>query len=165
MAWPSNDTLASRQGKSISAIQRMIARLIERGLIVMRESPTGKRYGFRGTDGHVTKAYGFDLSLLAVRYAEFCALRDAREAQQAALRGWRTRATLAKKRLITTIEAAEESGLWTNFWEAAETQMLQLTSQLTKLRDIARLEHLPLALEALLTEAPRHPSPASAICS
>ena len=36
--------------------------LYEAGVFVLRDSPTGKRYGRRDDDGRIVEAYGFDLS-------------------------------------------------------------------------------------------------------
>jgi replication initiation protein RepC len=152
-AWPSNDTLASRQGKSISAIQRMIARLSRLGLIVMRDSPTGKRYGIRDGSGHITKAYGFDLSLLALRLPEFRALAARRQAENAQIRAERARASAARRQLLALIDAAEEAGLWTTYWQDASLKVALLTSSLTKIRHPERLAALTQELTALLAEA------------
>ena len=150
VAWPSNDTLAARHGKSIRAIQRLIAHLIGLGLIVMRESPTGKRYGFRRADGHILKAYGFDLSLLALRHAEFKAMAAERDAHTAAIREARARASITRKRLLCLVEAAEAAGVWTTFWEDTEAKVNLLGSQLYKLRDLGRLEAIGSELATLL---------------
>ncbi|MDG4560684.1 MAG: plasmid replication protein RepC [Candidatus Competibacter sp.] len=153
MAWPSNDTLASRHGKSISAIQRMTRKLAEKGFLVMRDSPTGKRYGFRNADGRIIKAYGFDLSLLAVRFEEFRALVAERKAADAQIRALRANGYIAKKRLLATIEAADAAGLWTTFWEQTEADTIQLASRLAKSRDVSQLRSIAHALDALLASA------------
>jgi replication initiation protein RepC len=43
----------------VKAINRA---LIEAGLITMRDSPNGKRYGRRDPKGQIIEAYGFDLA-------------------------------------------------------------------------------------------------------
>jgi len=153
LAWPSNDTLASRMGRSISAVQRMIQRLTTLGLIVMQDSPTGKRYGMRDTDGHIVKAYGFDLSPLALRAAEFRALAAKRQAEDAQVKSTRARAHVARRQLLAVIDAAEEAQIWSPFWQETEDKATGLSASLSKIRDIPRLESITHELTALLVEA------------
>lgn len=153
MAWPSNHSLAARLSRSISAVQRLIARLVARGLIVVRESPTGKRYGHRAADGHITLAYGFDLSLLAVRHAELKAHAAAAAQALEQLHATRARLTIARRRLLSLIEAAEHAGVWTSFWESAELQIKAEAPFSAKGRDLERLAAAAAAMEALAAEA------------
>lgn len=153
LAWPSNDTLASRMGRSISAVQRMIQRLATLGLIVMQDSPTGKRYGIRDTDGHIVKAYGFDLSPLALRAAEFRTLAAKRQAEDAQVKATRARAHVARRQLLAVIDAAEEARIWNSYWQETAGKATALSSSLSKIRDIPRLESITHELTALLVEA------------
>jgi replication initiation protein RepC len=43
----------------VKAINRA---LIEAGVVTMKDSPNGKRYGVRDRAGRITEAYGFDLA-------------------------------------------------------------------------------------------------------
>lgn len=152
LAWPSNDTLASRMGRSISAVQRMVQRLAGLGLIVMQDSPTGKRYGIRDAEGHIVKAFGFDLSLLALRAAEFRALAAKRQAEDAQIKAARARAHIARRQLLAVIDAAEEAQIWSAFWQDAAARGATLSSSLGKIRDANRLENITHQLTALLVE-------------
>ena len=64
IVWPSaalqRDTLglAATQAKTINR------QLVELGLVTMKDSPNGKRYGKRDRQGRIVEAYGFDLSPL-----------------------------------------------------------------------------------------------------
>ena len=49
--------------------KRLNRRLIELGLVTMKDSPNGKRYGRARRRGRIVEAYGFDLSPLAARHA------------------------------------------------------------------------------------------------
>jgi replication initiation protein RepC len=71
IAWPSNDRLIELLGVSRQRLKALIRELCEAGMLVMRDSPTGKRFGRRDADGRIAEAYGFDLSRLAQREAEF----------------------------------------------------------------------------------------------
>ena len=50
-----------------STLRRLLAVLVEAGLIVRRDSPNGKRYARKGRGGEITLAFGFDLAPLVVR--------------------------------------------------------------------------------------------------
>ena len=71
IAWPSNRRLEELLGVSRQRLKALIRQLYEAGNFVMRDSPTGKRFGRRDADGRIVEAYGFDLSPLAQRMAEF----------------------------------------------------------------------------------------------
>ena len=71
IVWPSSALQQEALGLSRSQAKALNSGLIEAGLITMKDSPNGKRYGRRDHQGHITEAYGFDLSPLAVRHAEF----------------------------------------------------------------------------------------------
>lgn len=71
IVWPSNRWLEERTGISERTIRFAIRRLIEKGVILAKDSPNGKRYARRGTDGQVHTAYGFDLTPILSRVSEF----------------------------------------------------------------------------------------------
>jgi len=71
MVWPSARLQQEALGLSETQTKRLNRCLIEMGIVTMRDSPNGKRYGRRDGKGHIVEAYGFDLSPLAVRYAGF----------------------------------------------------------------------------------------------
>ena len=59
-------------GMSPRAVQNLNRRLWEAGIFVIRDDPQGRRYKYRDErTGRLTKAFGFDLSPLALRYDEF----------------------------------------------------------------------------------------------
>ena len=62
----------SRWHVARAVCKRSIARLAEAGIFVMRDDPQGRRYRYRDEKtGRITKAFGFDLSPLALRHDEF----------------------------------------------------------------------------------------------
>src|SRR5690242_15291512 len=73
IAWPSAERQAEfLGGMSLRAVQLLNRRLWEAGIFVMRDDPQGRRYGHRDPrTGRITKAFGFDLSPLALRCEEF----------------------------------------------------------------------------------------------
>src|SRR6476646_10146090 len=74
IVWPSASMQREALGLAPSQVKAINRALIEAGLITMKDSPNGKRYGRRDSDGRIVEAYGFDLSPLAARYAEFIAV-------------------------------------------------------------------------------------------
>ena len=71
IVWPSALLQQEALGVSESQAKRLNRCLIEAGLVTMKDSPNGKRYGKRDAKGRIVEAYGFDLSPIAARYAEF----------------------------------------------------------------------------------------------
>ena len=63
----------------------------------MKDSPNGKRYGKRDPKGRIVEAYGFDLSPIAARHAEFVRLAEEGRAERAAMGRLRRRATIAQE--------------------------------------------------------------------
>ena len=77
VAWPSNRTLAEELGMSESALKKLLRKMAEKGIIIHRDSPNGNRYGDRGSDGKIIRAYGIEITPLAVRHGEFVAIAAA----------------------------------------------------------------------------------------
>src|SRR4249919_2410821 len=76
IVWPSASLQQEALGLSPSQVKTINRALIEAGLITMKDSPNGKRYGVRDRAGRITEAYGFDLSPIAARHAEFVRLAE-----------------------------------------------------------------------------------------
>src|SRR4051812_31783184 len=79
IVWPSAARQQEFLGLTPSAVKTLNRVLFEAGVFVLRDSPTGKRYGRRDDHGRIVEAYGFDLSPLASRADEF--IRRAAEAR------------------------------------------------------------------------------------
>ena len=90
--------------------------LIEAGLITMKDSPNGKRYGRRDRKGRIVEAYGFDLSPLAARHAEFVRLAEEAKAERAEMARLRRRATIARNGITQILETAAEYGFAGEEW-------------------------------------------------
>jgi Replication protein C N-terminal domain len=59
--------------------------------------------------GHIIEAYGFDLSLLTARHAEFLRLAEEGRAERAAMGRLRRRATIARKAITQILETARNT--------------------------------------------------------
>jgi replication initiation protein RepC len=97
IAAPSAARQAEFLAMSVRAVQLLNRRLCEAGLFVMRDHPQGRRFCRRDKQGRIIEAYGFDLSLLAVRYEEFVRIAAAAKAERERLRKLRRQATLARR--------------------------------------------------------------------
>ncbi|MGO9720505.1 MAG: plasmid replication protein RepC, partial [Methylocella sp.] len=72
VVFPSNKSLVQRaNGMAENSLRRHISVLVVLGLVLRRDSPNGKRYARRGEGGEIEEAFGFDLSPLVARAAEF----------------------------------------------------------------------------------------------
>src|SRR5512144_2737592 len=89
IVWPSNRKLETTLGVGRRQVQNLLNALIRAKLITPVDSPTGRRWGQRDAKtGKIVEAYGFDLSPIALRHAEFVTLAKraaAKERERAAL--------------------------------------------------------------------------------
>src|SRR5271168_3200738 len=83
IVWPSARMQQESLGLSPTQAKWINRQLVELGLISMKDSPNGKRYGKRDPQGRIVEAYGFDLSPLASRHAEFRAEAEAGREERA----------------------------------------------------------------------------------
>ena len=146
IVWPSALLQQEALGLSPTQVKGINRALIEAGLVTMKDSPNGKRYGVRDRAGRITEAYGFDLSPIATRYGEFVRLAEEARAERAEMGRLRRRATIARKGIVQILETAGEHGLqgedWTNL--ARETRALAMA-----LRRVERPEEMALGVEGL----------------
>ena len=122
IVWPSNAMLADRLGVCQRHVRRLLARLIEAGIIVPVDSPEGRRWGRRDSAGRIIEAYGFDLSPIADRHAEFVAIAEKADGERKARAGLRRRLTIARKAIQQLAETALEHGLTDRDWRAWLTE-------------------------------------------
>ena len=108
IVWPCNDYLMQQTGFSLSTLRRHIRKLFELGIIFMKDSPNGKRFGRRNAKGYIIEAYGFDLSPIAARAAEFDALFTHLQEQRAKTKQINTQITLTRRQAKAIINIALE---------------------------------------------------------
>ena len=112
IVFPSNDQLALRaHGMAPSTLRRNLAVLVDAGVIIRRDSPNGKRYARKGSDGAINQAFGFDLSPLVARAEEFEASAEEVRAAERALRLERERITLLRRDIAKMIATGVEEGV------------------------------------------------------
>ncbi|WP_404924713.1 plasmid replication protein RepC [Mesorhizobium sp. ORM16] len=112
IVWPSNEQLMTRaNGMPPTTLRRHLTVLVECGLIIRRDSPNGKRYARKGRGGEIEQAFGFDLSPIVARAAEFKVLADAAQAEKRAFRVARERLTLLRRDIVKLIDTGTEEGV------------------------------------------------------
>ncbi len=152
VVFPSSRELEIRaNGMPPSTLRRHLASLVAAGLIVRRDSPNGKRYARKTSEGEIGEAFGFDLAPLVARAAEI----EARAAERRA--ELRECALLREKISILRRDAAAliATGMETkpeHAWEALTLRLRPLAA--AKVRNAAAADLGPLArdLEDLAIE-------------
>lgn len=109
IAWPEARRQEEFLGLSTRQTQALNRALQEAGIFVMRDDPQGRRYGHRDLKtGRITKAFGFDLSLLMERHEEFKKIAAEAQIERNRMKKLRQQKTLARKAID---QAAEELGI------------------------------------------------------
>lgn len=154
IVWPSNSTLQEQLGLCRRQVQYLIRTLIDKGLIVVVDSPTGRRWGQRhSTTGKIVEAYGFDLSPLAVRYNEFVtAANQARENREARAK-LRRRLTIARKAIRQIAETAMEKNLTQEDWQRRVEEAAHIAKRLGADAPLPVLQKAVAELESRRREA------------
>src|SRR5450432_1679776 len=132
IVWPSASMQQEALGLSPTRAKAINRALIEAGLITMKDSPNGKRYGKRDPRGNIVEAYGFDLSPIAMRHAEFVRLAAEAKAEREAMRRLRRRATIARNGITQILETVAEYGFPGEEWVTLRRESRNLTQALRK---------------------------------
>jgi replication initiation protein RepC len=147
IVWPSASLQQDAFGLSLTRVKALNRELIEAGLVTMRDSPNGKRYGRRDPKTKlIAEAYGFDLSPIATRHAEFVRLAEEAKAHRAEMARFRRRATIARRGIVQILETVAEYGLPGDEWVNLARDSRNLTRSL---KSIERLEEMALGVESL----------------
>jgi Replication protein C N-terminal domain len=146
VVWPSASMQQEALGLSPTQVKEINRRLIELGLVTMKDSPNGKRYGRRDPKGRITEAYGFDLAPIATRHAEFRRLAEEGRAERAAMGRLRRRATIARKAIIQILETAAEYAIEGEEWItlARESEALARALRVVERADLT-VPHIDVA--------------------
>jgi len=146
VVWPSASLQQEALGLSATRVKAINRAMIEAGLITMKDSPNGKRYGKRDPKGNIVEAYGFDLSPIAARHAEFVRLAAEAKAERVEMARFRRRATIARKGITQILETVVEYGFAGEEWATLQRESRDLTKALRK---IERPEEMALGVASL----------------
>lgn len=152
VVFPSNKAICERlNGMPCSTMRRHLARLVEAGLLMRRDSPNGKRYVRKHGEERV--AFGFDLSPLYSRSEEIERAAEAVREAEERVRRLREVVSLMRRDLAALAEFGEEiqpgRGLWDQLRDKAALTARALRRRLT-LDDLLAYR---ADLEALLDHA------------
>src|ERR1700677_637677 len=164
IVFPSNEQLCLRtHGMPASTLRRLLAVLVDAGLIVRRDSPNGKRYARKGRGGEIKLAFGFDLAPLVVRAEEFERLAEEIEAEARAIRLAKERITLCRRDIAKMVAMGIEEDVPTQragqgpaSWEELHAVFRGLVEGVSR---TARREELESAAGALAVFAGDAPHP------
>lgn len=152
VVFPSNKAICERlNGMPCSTMRRHLARLVEAGLLMRRDSPNGKRYVRK--HGEESVAFGLDLSPLYCRTEEIARAAEAVREAEDRVRRLREVVSLMRRDLAALAEFGEEIrpglGLWDQFRDKAVLIARALRRKLT----LEELSAYRTDLEALLDHA------------
>jgi len=153
IVWPSAAMQQEQLGLGASQVKSLNRYLAEIGLITIKDSPNGKRYGRRGKDGRIIEAYGFDLSPLAARYEEFVRLAAAAQLERERKRTMRRRISVASNQIKQIIETAAEHDLEATTWQQLEDDRRVVRAGARLAETSEELELVAKALERRQAEA------------
>jgi replication initiation protein RepC len=152
VVWPSNEQLIARaNGMSPATLRRHLANLVECGLIIRRDSPNGKRYARKGRGGEVQQAYGFDLTPLVARAAEFKQLAEDTREKKRALRVAREKLTICRRDIVKMIETGIDEGVPGN-WGRVQLAYQDIIARLPRIASLETLQALTQELDELHVE-------------
>jgi len=152
IVFPSNKALSLRaHGMAPATLWRHLTSLVEAGLIARRDSPNGKRYARKAADEaaeRFSSAFGFDLTPLVARAAEFETLAEDLRREARARQFLKERISLQRRDCNKLIALGLDESLpgdWSGFGRRA----LGLMTPLRRLKSDVDLGHLAAALDAL----------------
>lgn len=107
----SNAKLAEYTARSVRQVTRCIRRLVEAGIVAYRDSPTGRRFVYRGKDGDIDKGYGLDFTPARVRIQELKGIVESFQARLKAEQEARRAATRFARAIVDACDAYPERAL------------------------------------------------------
>lgn len=138
IVWPSNEEIEAKTGRCENTIRAAVKGLVAKGLIAYKDSPNGKRGGFRCPNTHrIVWAYGFDLAPIAVRFREIANLYDTAQKEQRRRKEAKRDYTILRTSILMTINTGLEHDL--------DAPWLEFQDSLSVLTDGIRPERLTLA--------------------
>ena len=150
--FPSNKAICERlNGMACSTMRRHVARLVQAGLLVRRDSPNGKRYARR--DGDDSVCFGFDLSILHQRATEIGCAADAVRAAETRTRRLRETVSLMRRDLAALADLAEDLHPGQPLWSDLRLMAVDAARALRRRLDADALTALRDDLAAALDRA------------
>ncbi|MCA3450859.1 MAG: replication initiation protein RepC [Rhodobacter sp.] len=152
VVFPSNKAICERlNGMPCSTMRRHIARLVDAGLLMRRDSPNGKRYVRKHGEERV--AFGFDLSPLYCRAEEIARAAEAVREAEDRVRRLREFVSLMRRDLAALAEFGEEIQPGLGLWDQLRDKAVLTARALRRKLTLEELLAYRADLEALLDHA------------
>ena len=152
VVFPSNRAICERlNGMPCSTMRRHLARLVEAGLLMRRDSPNGKRYVRKHGEEHV--AFGFELSPLYCRSEEIARAAEAVREAEERVRRLREVVSLMRRDLAALAEFGEEIRPGLGLWDQLRDMAALTARALRRKLSLEDLSAYRAELEALLDQA------------
>jgi replication initiation protein RepC len=152
VVFPSNKAICERlNGMPCSTMRRHIARLVDAGLLMRRDSPNGKRYVRKHGEERV--AFGFDLSPLYCRSEEVARAAEAVREAEDRVRRLREVVSLMRRDLAGLAEFGEEIRPGLGLWDQLRDKAVLTARALRRKLTLEDLLVYSADLEALLDHA------------
>lgn len=152
VVFPSNKAICERlNGMPCSTMRRHLARLVDAGLLVRRDSPNGKRYVRKHGEERVV--FGFDLSPLYCRSVEIARAAEAVREAEERVRRLREIVSLMRRDLAALAEFGEEMQPGLGLWHQLHDTAVLTARALRRKLPLEGLEQYRTELEALLDKA------------
>ena len=152
VVFPSNKAICERlNGMPCSTMRRHLARLVEAGLLMRRDSPNGKRYVRKHGEEHV--AFGFELSPLYCRSEEIARAAEAVREAEERVRRLREVVSLMRRDLAALAEFGEEIRPGLGLWDQLRDMAALTARALRRKLSLEDLSAYRAELEALLDQA------------
>jgi replication initiation protein RepC len=152
VVFPSNKAICERlNGMACSTMRRHIARLVDAGLLMRRDSPNGKRYVRKHGEERV--AFGFDLSPLYCRSEEVARAAEAVREAEDRVRRLREVVSLMRRDLAALAEFGEDIQPGLGLWDLLRDKAALTARALRRKLTLEELLVYRADLEALLDYA------------
>ena len=152
VVFPSNKAICERlNGMPCSTMRRHLARLVEAGLLMRRDSPNGKRYVRKHGEERV--AFGFDLSPLYCQSEEIARAAEAVREAEERVRRLREVVSLMRRDLAALAEFGDEMQPGLGIWDQLRDKAILTARALRRKLSIEDLAAYRADLEALLDQA------------
>ena len=149
VVFPSNKVICERlNGMPCSTMRRHIARLVDAGLLMRRDSPNGKRYVRKHGEERV--AFGFDLSPLYCRAEEIARAAEAVREAEECVRRLREVVSLMRRDLAALADFGEEIQPGLGLWDQLRDKAVLTARALRRKLTLEELLSYRADLEALL---------------
>ena len=150
IVFPSNEALSGRaHGMAESTLRRHLAALVRSGLIARHDSPNGKRYAARDSDGQIVRAFGFDLRPMLVYARQITSAAAEARAAAERLKRQREEVSLMKRDALKLAIYGQEEGL-PGPWDAIEAELLGIHKLMRRKLAVEDLATLGDKLQELL---------------